>query len=281
VDTPKSNVHRLFDLAGKVAIITGGAGLLGERHAEAVAEYGGVPVLVDIDENGASEKASRIKERFGVPCLGAQCDITKKKDLQDLNDSLLNEFGHIDILINNAAIDPKVKANAGEKPWSRFENYPEAAWELELAVGLKGAFLCSQVFGTGMATRGKGVILNISSDLGIIAPDQRIYRKEGLPDDMQPAKSVTYSVIKHGLIGLTKYLATYWAGTGVRANVLCPGGVYNGQPDDFVAKLTNLIPMDRMAELNEYKAAVLFLVSDASSYMTGSTVIIDGGRTCW
>jgi NAD(P)-dependent dehydrogenase (short-subunit alcohol dehydrogenase family) len=237
--------------------------------------------LVDIDENGASQKASRIKERFKVPCLGVKCDITKKNDLQYLNDSLLNEFGHIDILINNAAIDPKVTANQGEKPWSRFENYPEEAWDLELAVGLKGAFLCSQMLGAGMAARGKGVILNISSDLGIIAPDQRIYRKEGLPNDMQPVKPVTYSVIKHGLIGLTKYLATYWASSGVRANVLCPGGVYNGQPDEFVAKLTNLVPMGRMAELNEYKAAILFLISDASSYMTGSTVIIDGGRTCW
>ena len=132
-----------------------------------------------------------------------------------------------------------------------------------------------------MARQGKGVILNISSDLGIIAPDQRIYRKEGLADDEQTVKPVTYSVIKHGLIGLTKYLATYYAEKGVRANALCPAGVYNGQNDEFLHKLTNLIPMGRMADVEEYKSTVLYLISDASSYMTGSTVVVDGGRTCW
>jgi NAD(P)-dependent dehydrogenase (short-subunit alcohol dehydrogenase family) len=132
-----------------------------------------------------------------------------------------------------------------------------------------------------MAQQGKGVILNISSDLGIIAPDQRLYHKAGLAEEEQAVKPVTYSVIKHGLIGLTKYLATYWADKGVRANTLCPAGVFNGQNDEFVAKLINLVPMGRMADIDEYMGTVLYLVSDASSYMTGSTIIVDGGRTVW
>ena len=150
-----------------------------------------------------------------------------------------------------------------------------------MRISLTGAFLCSQVFGCAMADRGSGVILNISSDLGIIAPDQRIYRQDDVAEEMQPAKPVTYSVAKHGIIGLTKFLATYWADAGIRVNAICPGGVYNGQPDEFVDKLTALIPMRRMADEDEYKAAVLFLISDASTYMTGSVLSIDGGRTCW
>ena len=280
----KANKMSLADklsLESKVAIITGGAGLLGEKHAEAVAEYGGIPVLIDIDEKLANKKAIEIRNTFSVDSIGIKCDITKKADIESVRDKLLSEFGRIDILINNAAVDPKITHTPGGIQWSRFENFPETSWEKELAVGLKGAFLCSQVFVTDMAKRGKGVILNISSDLGIIAPDQRIYEKDGLINDMQPVKPVTYSVIKHGLIGLTKYLATYWADKGIRVNALCPGGVYNSQPDDFVKKLTDLIPIGRMAKHDEYKAAVLFLVSDASSYMTGANLVIDGGRTCW
>ena len=274
-------MKELFDLSGRVAVITGGAGLLGEKHGEAIAEAGGIPVLVDVNEAIAVEKARKIEDAFHVACLGTACDITDRSAVEGLKNKLLNDFGRIDILVNNAAIDPKVTSKPNEKPWSRFENYPEAVWETELAVGLKGAFLCSQIFGSEMAAKGRGVILNIASDLGLIAPDQRLYRKEGLPDEMQPVKPVTYSVIKHGLIGLTKYLATYWADRGMRANALCPGGVYNNQPPEFVEKLTKLIPMGRMADRDEYKAAVLFLVSDASSYMTGAVIAIEGGRTCW
>jgi NAD(P)-dependent dehydrogenase (short-subunit alcohol dehydrogenase family) len=192
---------------------------------------------------------------------------------------VLGRFGRVDILINNAARNPKVEG--GDTAWSRLENLPLAQWEADLAVGLTGAFLCSRVFGAEMARRGRGVIVNIASDLALIAPDQRLYRQDDLPEDRQPVKPVTYSVVKSGLIGLTHYLATYWADRGVRVNALSPGGISNNQPEAFVKKLSQLIPLGRMAEPSEYQGALLFLCSDASSYMTGANLVVDGGRTCW
>lgn len=254
---------------------------MGYQHARAIMSAGGIPILLDINEKLAQEKAKLLSETLSRECYGYYSDITDKKSVLDVCSHLIDQFGSVDILINNAANDPKVTEKPGEKPWSRFEQFPENVWDLDLAVGLKGSFLCSQVFGSEMAKRRKGVILNIASDLGIIAPDQRIYRKEGIADDMQMVKPVTYSVVKHGIIGLTRYLATYWADKGVRVNALCPGGIYNGQPPEFVQKLTNLIPMGRMAEADEYQCAVIFLIGDASSYMTGAIMSIDGGRTCW
>jgi NAD(P)-dependent dehydrogenase (short-subunit alcohol dehydrogenase family) len=274
------SVKQSFDLKGKVAVITGGAGLLGEKHAEAIAEFGGIPILLDIDEKAGTKKASRISNEYQVDYAFMLCDITDELQISSVRDSLLSKFGHIDILINNAAIDPKVEAKS-EKNLSRLENFPIDQWNLELSVGLTGSMLCSKIFGYEMAKNGKGVILNISSDLGTIAPDQRIYKKDGLPENEQPVKPVTYSVIKHGLIGLTKYLATYWTDKGVRCNALCPGGIYNNQPDEFIKKISNLIPLGRMAHEDEYKASVVFMVSEASSYMNGSVVSMDGGRSAW
>ena len=182
-------------------------------------------------------------------------------------------------MINNAAIDPKVSGNQGIIETSRLENFSLEQWNNQLSVGLTGAFLCSKVFGVAMAKKGKGVILNIASDLSVIAPDQRLYKKKDVPDNMQAVKPVTYSVIKTGLIGLTRYLAAYWADSGVRCNALSPGGVFNGQDEHFVHKISSLIPMNRMAKVDEYREAVQFLCSDASSYMNGQNIIIDGGRT--
>jgi NAD(P)-dependent dehydrogenase (short-subunit alcohol dehydrogenase family) len=270
----------LFDLTGRVAVITGGAGLLGEQHARVIAGAGGLPILLDLNGDRANAIALRLFEEFGVAAAGAEADIVRRADLERVLADTLAKHGRIDILINNATNNPKVQ-ESGPVNFSRFEHFPMEQWASDLGVGLTGAFLCSQVFGSELARRRSGVILNVASDLALIGPDQRLYRREGLPDDRQPAKPVTYSVVKSALLGLTRYLATYWADSGVRVNAISPGGVYDGQPPDFVAKLTSLIPMGRMAEVTEYHGAVLFLVSDASSYMTGANLVVDGGRTCW
>jgi NAD(P)-dependent dehydrogenase (short-subunit alcohol dehydrogenase family) len=275
-----TELANLFDLSGRVAVITGGAGLLGEQHARAIASAGGIPVLVDIQQQRTSEKAAALSREYGVPAIGRAADITKLPEIEALRAEILKLFGRLDILINNAANNPKVEAGA-EVNFSRLENFPVAQWEADLAVGLTGAFLCSKVFGSHMAGDGGGVIINVASDLALIAPDQRIYRQPGVPEEMQPVKPVTYSVVKSGLVGLTRYLASYWADKKVRVNAISPGGVYNGQPEDFVARLTNLIPLGRMATTDEYRGAIVFLCSDASSYMTGANLVVDGGRSCW
>lgn len=270
-----------FDLTGKTALITGAAGLLGMEHAAALLESGATVVLTDMSATALDAAAQRLSERHDrARILTTVMDVTDPAAIGAVAE-LLSERGlRVDILVNNAAIDPKVKGDQGIVETSRLEHFPLDQWNLQVAVGLTGAFLCSQVFGSAMARDGKGgVILNIASDLSVFAPDQRLYRKDGLADELQPVKPVTYSVIKAGLIGLTRYLATYWADKGVRCNALSPGGVYNGQGDEFVQRLTSLIPLGRMAGKDEYHAAVQFLCSDASAYMNGQNIVMDGGRS--
>ena len=271
-----SSYPGLFDLSGRVAVITGGAGLLGVKHAEAVASAGGIPVLLDIRGDDAELRAREL----GGDALGLAADVTDESSLGAALARVLERFGRVDILINNAANDPKVEA-AGAADWSRLENFPLEVWRDDIAVGLTGAFLCSKVFGAELATRGGGVILNIASDLALIGPDQRIYRRPGLSEAEQPTKPVSYSVVKAGVLGLTRYLATYWASSNVRVNALSPGGVRTSQDSEFVELLTSRIPLGRMAGVDEYKGAVIFLVSDASAYMTGANLVVDGGRTAW
>jgi NAD(P)-dependent dehydrogenase (short-subunit alcohol dehydrogenase family) len=273
-------LQNLFNLTGRVAVITGGTGLLGQQHAEAIALAGGVPVLADVHVLGFDPHDPEWKERFGEQACTIQADITDPKSVRNLLQQVLDKFGRVDILVNNAANNPKME-NKADTEFSRLEFFPLEQWDADLNVGLKGAFLCSQIIGSEMARRKQGVIVNVASDLAVIAPDQRLYRKPGLQENMQPVKPVTYSVVKTGLIGLTRYLATYWADSGIRVNAISPGGVYNNQPDDFVERLSRLIPLGRMADTDEYQAAILFLCSDASSYMTGTNLVIDGGRSCW
>jgi NAD(P)-dependent dehydrogenase (short-subunit alcohol dehydrogenase family) len=270
-----------FNLTGKMALITGAAGLLGQQHAAALLESGATVVLTDISPEAlAAARTALSCESTASRILTRVMDVSRAESITTVAEELADR--RIDILVNNAAIDPKVSGDAGIQETSRLENFPLVQWELQIAVGLTGAFLCSQVFGSAMARDGKGgVILNIASDLSVFSPDQRLYRKEGVPADLQPVKPVTYSVIKAGLVGLTRYLATYWAEQGVRANALSPGGVFNGQGDEFVTRLTSLIPLGRMASTDEYRAAVQFLCSEASAYMNGQNIVMDGGRSVW
>jgi NAD(P)-dependent dehydrogenase (short-subunit alcohol dehydrogenase family) len=275
------NVTKSFLLEGRVIVVTGGAGLLGRKHAEAIAEAGGTPVLLDINQDFLTAVSGQIKTAYGKDALGLRCDITSKQEVIQCLDQIIDAFGRLDGLVNNAANDPKVGPGADAKKLTRFEHLTEDYWKADISVGLTGAFFCAQVFGHYMATHGGGVIVNVASDLAVIAPDQRIYQVPELPSEGQPVKPVTYSVVKTGLVGLTKYLATYWAEAGVRVNAISPGGVFNGQNDEFVKKLAHRIPMGRMARLDEYKASMVYLLSDASSYVTGFNLVVDGGRTCW
>ena len=276
-------ISQKFNLAGKTALITGAAGLLGQQHAAALLESGANVVLTDISEIALKKTSAILAQDAQASRIVTQCmDVSMHESISEVAKKLTSTGQRVDILVNNAAIDPKVKGEVGMQETSRLENFPLEQWDLQIAVGLTGAFLCSQVFGSLMAQDGKGgVILNIASDLSVFAPDQRLYRKDGVSEDMQPVKPVTYSVIKAGLIGLTRYLATYWADRNVRANALSPGGVFNGQGDEFVQRLTSLIPLGRMAAQDEYRAAVQFLCSDASAYMNGQNIVMDGGRSAW
>lgn len=272
-----------FNLNGKCALITGGAGLLGIEHADALLEVGAKVVLTDINLESLNEAKLNLSKKYSSSFIDVMMmDVTNIDSMRKVSNQITISGSSVDILINNAAIDPKVKKDHSFSETSRFENFMLDQWNLEILVGLTGAFLASQIFGTLMAERNSGgVILNIASDLSVISPDQRLYQKEELTADLQPVKPVTYSVIKTGLIGLTRYLSTYWANKNIRCNALSPGGIFNNQDEAFVKKIENLIPLKRMAKKDEYRGAIQFLCSDASSYMTGQNLIIDGGRSVW
>lgn len=272
-------MRNIFDLSGKVALITGAGGLLGPKHAEAIIEYGGQVIMTDHHLDRVQKKADFLNDKYGPgSATFYHMDVTDPLSVK----SVVDVVDRIDILINNAAKDPKVKKGGHLTPASRFETMTSDYWEQGIDAALNGTFYCSQAVANKMMSQGvKGVILNISSDLGVIAPDQRIYRKPGLPEDMQNVKPITYSAAKWAIVGMTKYMGVYFAKKGIRVNCISPTGVFNDHPEDFVNKLSNIIPMGRMAHIDEYKGAIVFMCSEASSYMTGENLVIDGGKTVW
>ena len=275
------DISSRFNNFNKYGLITGACGLLGQKHALALLETGASVVLTDINEELLVKTKSSLESNKYLGQVSCYVmDVCSEESINKVYKTLQNKNIHIDILINNAALNPKQASLKDNVRTTRLENFSLERWNLELSVGLTGSYLCSKIFGSAMAENDKsGVILNIASDLSVIAPDQRIYKQDGLEDSLQAVKPVTYSVIKAGLIGLTKYLSSYWPEKGVRVNALSPGGVYTNQDPEFVKRLTNLIPMGRMAKSDEYISAIQFMCSDASAYMNGQNLVIDGGRS--
>lgn len=277
----KDYLNNIFSLKDKVIVVTGASGLLGKMHVEAIASQGGIPVIVDINGDGLNEVYSHILSEYSIECFTEIVDITNEGELLSSSLRIIEKYGKIDGLVNNAARNPSISKDQ-KINFNRLESFDRKIWDLDLSVGVTGSFLCIKYYGHQISLNANGgSIVNISSDLGVIAPDQRIYQKEGLDKEKQPVKPVSYSVVKSALLGLSRYVATYWANENVRSNCLLPGGVQTDQDDVFVNKLTNLIPLKRMAKNNEYQAAIIFLLSDASSYMTGTNLIMDGGRSSW
>jgi NAD(P)-dependent dehydrogenase (short-subunit alcohol dehydrogenase family) len=272
----------LFSLKDKVIIVTGAVGLLGYEYCKAIIQAKGIPVLIDIDEISIKNKISELNKVFpNSECKGFVVDITNEEQINKNCSVIIAKYGKIDGLINNAANNPKIEDN-DKINFSRLENFDLDVWHNDLNIGLLGSFLCIKYYGFAISKNPKGgSIINVSSDLGIIAPNQNLYKKEGVSEDLQSVKPVTYSVIKHGINGLTRYVSTYWADKNVRCNSICPGGVFNNQPEDFLNKVSKLIPLGRMAKKEELNGIIIYLLSDASSYVNGSIINIDGGRTSW
>jgi NAD(P)-dependent dehydrogenase (short-subunit alcohol dehydrogenase family) len=271
----------MFSLKDKVVVVTGASGLLGREHIDAIASFGGVPILLDLNQEVLDSQVVELNAKYSLNSCGFAVDITCEKQVKEISELIIKNYGHIDGLVNNAANNPKVENNA-EINFSRLENFPIDIWQNDLDVTLKGSFLCIKYFGFLISKNSNGgSIVNISSDLGLIAPDQRLYKIEGISEELQPVKPITYSVVKTGLIGITRYVSTYWAEKNVRCNAICPGGVENNQNATFINEVIKRIPLNRMADKSEYKGLLVFLLSDASSYLNGSIIAADGGRTAW
>jgi NAD(P)-dependent dehydrogenase (short-subunit alcohol dehydrogenase family) len=265
----------LFSLKNKTAIVTGALGLIGKEHCRALSEAGADVIVTDIDESKCSEFAKTLP----TESLGIGLDVINPDSIKNLRDKVIEKFSHIDILVNNAAINDMFESPKAASEQSKFENYPLELWQKSVDVNLTGVFLCSQILGTVMAKQKSGSIINIASTYGITAPDQNLYiKKDGTQSFYKPP---AYSATKGAVIMFTKYLAAYWGSAGVRANTLTPGGVKNSQDEFFIEKYSAKTMLGRMAQPTDYKGALIFLASDASRYMTGANLIVDGGWTAW
>ncbi len=276
-------IDELFSLRGKVAVVTGALGLIGRQHCLALAGAGAHVVATDIDDAGcrllAQEMRDTLETRMPNEALGIGADITRPQDVSRVLADTLREFGRVDVLVNNAAVNDMFESPAAAGELSMFENYPVEMFRRSLEVNVTGMFLCSQVIGTEMARRGGGSIINVASTYGIVAPDQSLYRR---PDGTQTFyKSAAYPATKGAVISFTRFLAAYWGAAGVRANTLSPGGVENGQDEYFAREYSRRTPLGRMAAPTDYQGALIYLASDASAYMTGANLVVDGGWTCW
>lgn len=266
-------INELFSLRGRTAVVTGALGLLGREHCRCLSEAGANMVVADLDEAGCCEMSAALP---GQSC-GLALDVTNRESVQTVHSEVLKRFGGVDILINNAAANDMFENPSLASEQSKFENYPIESWKRMMDINITGMFICSQVIGSAMARRRTGSIINIASTYGVVAPDQTIYRNpEG---EQQFFKSPAYSASKGAVIAFTKYLASYWGSSGVRVNALSPGGVENGQLEFFKENYERNTPLGRMAERTDYHGAILFLASDASRYMTGANLIVDGGWT--
>lgn len=267
-------------LLNQVIVVTGASGLLGQQHCLAILEEGGKVAMLDIDKDKLESFTESLSPQFSKKIKSYVCDIRDEKQVLQIANDIVSTFGKVTGLVNNAAINPSVERNTSR--FERFETLSRHSWIEELDVGLWGSLVCCRVFGDIMLRVDDDCsIVNVSSDHGLIAPMQHLYQVEDKPEDEQPVKPVTYSVVKHGIIGLTRYLATYWAKKNIRVNTLCPGGVENGQNATFSRKFKEIVPMNRFARPDEYRGALVYLLSSESSYMTGSTMVVDGGRSVW
>lgn len=268
----------MFNLKKKVIIITGAAGLLGNSFCEAILENNGIPIAIDIDIEKLKLLKKKIKKTFDYNIQVYKVDITNENNIRSNCLAIKKKFNKIDALVNNAALNPKLDIHNTLKGNS-LETFSLNKWNKEISVGLTGSFLCSKYYGNLISRNKKGgTIINISSDLGLIAPNQSLYISG---NDKNNVKPITYSVVKSGLIGLTKYLSTYWIGKNIRSNAICPGGIENDQEQKFKLKIKKLIPLQRMARKDEYKSTLIWMLSDSSEYLNGAVIPVDGGRTAW
>lgn len=269
----------MFQLASKVAIVTGATGLLGREHCHALASAGASVVVADLDQGPCTQLAEELTQQHGHAALGQAVNITDPASVQALLDAVLAAYDRVDVLVNNAAIDDKAVGARADAESTAFERYPLAAFQRMMEVNVTGTFLCCQIIGGYMAGRGGGSIINVASTYGLVAPDQGLYRR---PDGTQSFyKSAAYPTSKGAVLALTRFLASYW-GSKVRVNALCPGGVRTPDTDPaFAERYAARTPVGRMAERGDYRGAVVFLASDDAAYMTGSQLVVDGGWTCW